>query len=127
MPKEKKDGNIKDIIKSALAASGFQTKKPKTEFEILQDKLKAMEKKFKAVAASNKSGGGTNQGRGYCKPERKPTVRWKFYCSSCGTNKTHPSSKYKDKQLWHKDETTYDNHMGGCHKNNHLWHDTTVP
>ena len=35
VPKENKDENTKDIIKSVLAASGFQPKKPKTEPKIL--------------------------------------------------------------------------------------------
>ena len=114
-----------------LAASGFKQKKTKTEVEILQDKLKALEKKFK-TASANRGGGGGGGGsytgqRGYRKPERKPTPGWKYYCSSCGTNKTHPSSNCKDKQPWHKDEATYDNQMGGYTKNNHLWHDASVP
>lgn len=122
--------STEEKIKSVLAASGFKPKKPKTEVEILQDKLKALEKKFKSASANGGGGGGggglyTGQ-RGYRKPERKPTPGWKYYCSSCGTNKTHPSSDCKDKQSWHKDEATYENQMGGYTKNNHLWHDALV-
>ena len=124
--------SLEEKIKSVLAASGFKPKKPKTEVDILQDKLKALEKKFKSASANGGGGGGGRGGsytgqRGYRKPERKPTAGWKYYCSSCGTNKTHPSSECKDKQLWHKDEATYENQMGGYTKNNHLWHDASVP
>ena len=98
-----KGDSIKEKIKSVLAASGFKPKKTKTEVEILQDKLKALEKKFKSASTNGcggeGGGGGSNTGqRGYRKPERKPTPGWKYYCSSCGTNKTYPSSECKDKQ-----------------------------
>ena len=65
------DDEFKQKIKSILSANGFKSKKPKTELKILQDKLKTIEKKFKA--ASNNGGGRSNQGRGYRKPERKST------------------------------------------------------
>ena len=104
--------SIKEKIKSVLAASSLKPKKPKTEVEILQDKLKALEKKLKSASAngggSGGGGGSYTEQYGYRKPERKPSPGWKYYCSSCVTNKTHPSSDCKDKQSWHKDEATYE-------------------
>ena len=46
--------SIEEKIKSVLAASGFKPKK--TEVEILQDKLKALEKKFKSASANGVGG-----------------------------------------------------------------------